>query len=95
MIGDMIDAFRNTAAAANQEFVGKNQIETNTCHRGSHSKFDKSIISFQVTTFCCPMFTSLRSLHSNQGENERIRSKKRRFWTIYTILLLSDDVKKC
>ena len=30
MIGDVIGTFRNTTTAVDQEFVRKNQIETNT-----------------------------------------------------------------
>ena len=53
MIGDVIDTFRDTTPAVNQEFVRKNQIETNTCHKVSYSK---NIMSFQVTPFCWAVF---------------------------------------
>ena len=38
MIEDMIDTFRNTTPALNQEFVQKIQIETGTFHRISFEK---------------------------------------------------------
>ena len=36
IIRDVIDTFRNTAQAVNQEFVQKSQIETSSCQR-SHT----------------------------------------------------------
>ena len=35
MIGDVIDTFRNTTPAVNQEFVRKSLIETTICHSAS------------------------------------------------------------
>ena len=37
MIGDMIDTFRFTTAAVNQEFARKIQIQLSTGHRVSYS----------------------------------------------------------
>ena len=48
MMGDVIDPFRNTAPAVNQEFLRKNQIDKSACHI---KKIDKSIISYEGTHF--------------------------------------------
>ena len=40
MIVDVIDTFKNTTTAANQELVRKSQIETSTCY-GVNAKMNK------------------------------------------------------
>ena len=54
-IGDVIDTFRSTTPAVNQNFVQKSWIETSTCHSVSNTKFDWSTIFFQITPFYSPM----------------------------------------
>ena len=66
IIGDIIDNFRKTIPAVNQEFAQKSQIETTVC---------QSCVSMlgHVVAQC------LGSLHSKQLENGRAPAKKRRF----------------
>ena len=55
MIGDVIDTFSNTTPVVNQKFVQKSQIETNTCHRVSHSKSWPVNHVFPSYAICSPM----------------------------------------
>ena len=54
--GDLIDTFRNTTQAVNQEFVGKSQIEDKCLPQDLKLENFTSIMWFQVTPFCRPMF---------------------------------------
>ena len=60
----------------------------------AHSLIEKigmSIMSFQVTLFCCIMF---KKFCIEERKNEEILAKNMRFWTIYTSWLLWWHQKK-
>ena len=73
MIGDVIDTFRKTKPVVNQSLFE----EVNKKSPGLIRKVDMCIMSFQVTSVCCPI--CLRSLHSKQREDEQVLAKKSQF----------------
>ena len=84
MIGEVIDTFRNTTPAVNQKFVRKLKLRHVPIIWSHTGKIDMSIMYFQVTTFCFPIF---RNISEKTTQKRKSASQKQAFTR------LSDDVK--
>ena len=87
-----MDTFKNITSAVNLELVRKSQIETNTCHRVLYSKVDISIMSFEVTPFCCPMF---QKFPLQKSENKQVPAALSHIRNIDTSITSFQDTPFC
>ena len=92
MSEDVIDTFRNTTPAVNQEFAQKSQFETCTIHRISYSKTLYVNHVFLSYTTWLPIFQEICTVNNPKKNNYL---PKRGHFTGYTRWQDSDDVKKC
>ena len=76
MVGDLIDTFKNSAPTVMQGFekIKLRQVPVTLAHI---PKIDISIMSFQITPFCCPKF---KKFAVKNAKNSHVSAKKRPFF---------------